>query len=154
MEGCEIRVPNITFLGRSISSEGTMLNKTKVDKFLSAIKMPKIVKETKRLIGCFQYFRHYLPKLADKFLPFYHLTKNDTPYEITDEHHTYLKDLTKMLENSCKITLRLPKPDLQYVILADASYYSAGYVLMVEDYVQKGDVEQKFCTSTLWFKDF
>ena len=143
MEKCEIGVPNITFLGRSISSEGTMPNKSKVDKFLSTIKMPKNVKQTKRLIGFFQYFRHYMPKLADKLLPFYQLTKNDTPFEITNEHHTCLKDLTKMLENSCKITLRLPKPDLQYVILADASYYSAGYVLMVEDYVQKGDVEHK-----------
>ena len=137
MEKCEIGVPNITFLGRSISSEGTMPNKSKVDKFLSTIKMPKNVKQTKRLIGFFQYFRHYMPELADKLLPFYQLTKNDTPFEITNEHHTCLKDLTKMLENSCKSTLRLPKPDLIYVILADASYYSAGYVLMVEDYVQK-----------------
>ena len=118
-----------------------MPNKSKVDKFLSTIKMPKNVKQTKRLIGFFQYFRHYMPKLADKLLPFYQLSKNDTPFKITNEHHTCLKDLTKMLENSCKITLRLPKPDVQYVILADASYYSAGYVLMVEDYVQKGDVE-------------
>ena len=140
MEKCEIGVPNITFLSRSISSEGTMPNKSKVDKFLSTIKMPKHVKQTKRLIGFFQYFQHYMPKLADKLLPFY-CQKMIRLFEITNEHHTCLKDLTKMLENSCKITLRLPKPDFQYVILADASYYSAGYVLMVEDYVQKGDVE-------------
>ena len=49
-----------------------------------------------------------------------------------------------MLNNACKITLRQPKTDLQYVISSDASYYSAGYVLMVEDYVlnQEG-LEQK-----------
>ena len=33
------------------------------------------------------------------------------------------------------MTLRLPKPGLQYVLLCDASYYVAGFVLMVEDYV-------------------
>ena len=35
------------------------------------------------------------------------------------------------------VTLRLLKPGLQYVILFDASYHGAGFVLMVEDYVNE-----------------
>ena len=42
------------------------------------------------------------------------------------------------------VTLRLQKPGLQYVILCDASYHGAGFVLMVEDYVsEKGKKERK-----------
>ena len=33
------------------------------------------------------------------------------------------------------MSLRLPKANAQYVILTDASFYAAGYVLMIEDYI-------------------
>ena len=32
------------------------------------------------------------------------------------------------------MSLRLPKTDKKYVIMADASFYAAGYVKMIEDY--------------------
>ncbi len=39
--------------------------------------------------------------------------------------------------------LRLPKPDMQYILLTYASYYGAGYFLMVEDYCQDQPDESK-----------
>ena len=48
------------------------------------------------------------------------------------------------LIQATEITLRLPKPGLQYVILCDASYHGTDFVLMVEDYVKtdnKGEVK-------------
>ena len=41
------------------------------------------------------------------------------------------------------MTLRLPKPGLQYVLLCDASYYGAGFVLMAEDYVTGKQSKEK-----------
>ena len=42
------------------------------------------------------------------------------------------------------MTLRLPKPGLQYVLLCEASYYEAGgFVLMVEDYVDEAKSRTK-----------
>ena len=41
------------------------------------------------------------------------------------------------------VTLRLPKPGLQYVILCDASYHGAGFVLVVEDYVNETGKKEK-----------
>ena len=41
------------------------------------------------------------------------------------------------------MTLRLPKPGLQYVILCDASYHGAGFVLMVADYVTDPGKKEK-----------
>ena len=39
------------------------------------------------------------------------------------------------------LTLRLPKPGLQYVILCDASYHGTGFVLMVEYYEKTEEVK-------------
>ena len=44
--------------------------------------------------------------------------------------------LKKGLEQVCQLPLRLPKVDAQYVILADASFQLAGYVLMMEKYLK------------------
>ena len=44
-----------------------------------------------------------------------------------------LKSLKRIRLKATDMTLRLPRPGLQY-ILSDASYYVAGFVLMVEDY--------------------
>ena len=41
------------------------------------------------------------------------------------------------------MTLRLSKPGLQYVLLCDASYYGAGFVLMVEDQVTGKQSKEK-----------
>ena len=41
------------------------------------------------------------------------------------------------------VTLRLPKLGLEYVILCDASYHGAGFVLMVQDYVNETGKNEK-----------
>ena len=43
--------------------------------------------------------------------------------------------MKKDLEQACTLSLRLPKANAQYVTLTDASFYAAGYVLMIEDYI-------------------
>ena len=53
---------------------------------------------------------------------------------LTEEHHTCIATLRKDLEQACQMALKLPKADAQYVILTDASFYAAGYVLLIEDY--------------------
>ena len=39
------------------------------------------------------------------------------------------------MKKATTVVLRFPKPGLQYVILCGASYHGAGYVLLVEDYL-------------------
>ena len=85
--------------------------------------MPQTVKQVKRLIGFVQFFRNYMPSLGEKLLPFYRLLKKDADFRILPEHHKGLEVLKHDLLQATTITLRLPKPDLQYVILCDASYH-------------------------------
>ena len=74
-----------------------------------------------------------MPDLGTKLMPFCHLLKKDRELEITEEHRKSLATIKQDLLRATEITLRLPKPGLQYVILCDASYHGTGFVLMVED---------------------
>ena len=83
-----------------------------------------------------QLFRNFIPNLNEKLLPFYQLLRKGAEFENTVEQYKALETLQKDLLDATEMTLRLPKPDLQFVLLCDASYYGAGFVLMVEDYVK------------------
>ena len=105
--------------------------------------MPKTTKQVKRLIGFTQFFRNYIPNLGEKLMSCYKLLKKDAVIETTEEHVKALEVIKKDLMEATNVTLRLPKPGLQYVILCDASYHGAGFVLMVEDYVNETGKKRK-----------
>ena len=132
---CEFGLKEMTFLGNTITNEGMQPDKKKVTDFLSTLKVPKTPKQIRRFIGFFQYFRAFIPKLGEKLLPFYKLLRQENETVLTDEHHEQIETLRKDLEQACTLSLRLPKANAQYVILTDASFYAAGYVLMIEDYI-------------------
>ena len=132
---CEFGLKEMTFLGNTITNEGMQPDKKKVTDFLSTLKVPKTPKQIRRFIGFFQYFRAFIPKLGEKLLPFYKLLRQENETVLTDEHHKQIETLRKDLEQACTLSLRLPKANAQYVILTDASFYAAGYVLMIEDYI-------------------
>ena len=142
---CEIGTQKMKFLGNIVTPAGVSPEETKIQKFLRNIRMPQTAKQVKRLIGFVQFFRNYMPSLGDKLLPFYKLLKQDVEFRILDEHRKGLEVLKHDLLQATTITLRLPKPDLQYVILCDASCHGTGFVLMVEDYV---NTENKGKTKT------
>ena len=131
------------FLGNNISAEGISPEKSKITKFLDKFKTPKTTKQVKRLIGFTQFFRNYIPNLGEKLMSFYKLLKKDAVIETTEEHVKALEVIKKDLMEATNVTLRLPKPGLQYVILCDASYHGAGFVLMVEDYVNETGKKEK-----------
>ena len=97
--------------------------------------MPQTTKQVKRLIGFVQFFKNYIPNLGEKLIPIYQMLRKDVVIQPTETHFENLERLKTDLIEATKMTLRLPKPGLQYVLLCDASYYEAGFVLMVEDYV-------------------
>jgi hypothetical protein len=136
VDKCQIGLEKIDFLGSSMTSQGISPCIPKVEKFLSTLKMPQTKKQIKRLAGFFQFYRQYLPNLAETLLPFYKLLRDTSEFLITEEHHTAMEKLTTGLKNACEMTLRLPMADKQYVIMADASWHAAGYVLMIEDYTK------------------
>ena len=131
---CVFGMASVQFLGSTITSQGMSPIQQKIDSFIQKLKPPRNVRQVRRFIGFCQFYKAYLPRLAEKLLPFYQLLRSDSNFELQEGHHTTFENLIKELKMICDTQLRLPKRDLQYVILADASFYAAGYVLMVEDY--------------------
>ena len=153
---CEFGLSEIQFLGSSITTQGMPPNRVKVEKFLKSLKMPKTPKQIRRFIGFFQYFRAFLPKLSERLLPFYTLLHNNQEIHFTKEHHDTFETLKTDLAKSCDTALRLPQPHKQYVIMADESFYAAGFVLMIEDYLedQAGKTVKKYVPVSFGSKIF
>ena len=136
---CEFGVPEIKFLGNTIGAEGMSPNREKVEKFISKLKMPQNRKQVKRFIGFLQFFRSFLPNLSEKLVEFNSLLRHDVEFVIKDIHRSRLEQLKKDLIQACDVHLHLPLPGRQSVIMADASYYAAGYVLMMGTQGQQDD---------------
>ena len=139
MAKCAFGHPEIEFLGRSITTKGIAPIEDKIDKFLKNIKLPTSVKSVQRYIGFVQFYRQYNPRLAEKLVPLYKMLQKDVKYELTQIHKDVIFDINENLANAAKMSLRLPLPDKQLVIMCDASEHAAGYVLLIEDYTENND---------------
>ena len=125
----------MTFLGITISSEGMSPNKTKRSEFLSTLKTPKTFKQIRRFIGFVKYFQSFSPEMVEKLLPFYRLLRSENELTLTKERLECIDNMRNVLEQACNLSLRHPEANEQYVILTDASFFAAGYVLMIKDYL-------------------
>ena len=96
--------------------------------------MPKTKKQRRRLIGFVQFFQNFIPNLAIKLQPFFRILRKESEFLITDEHKTILSTLKNDLAKACGLSLKMAKPNCQFVIVSDASFYAAGFILLIEDY--------------------
>ena len=94
---CHIGNEKIEFLGNMITTEGFQPESAKGHKFLKTMKMPRTVKQVKRLIGLYHFFRNFLPNLNETLLPFYKLLKFNAEFFINDEHVKALEKLQEKL---------------------------------------------------------
>ena len=90
---CEIGTQKIKFLGKYITPAGVSTENSKIEKFLKNFKMPQTVKQVKRLVGFLQFWRDFIPKVAQKLMPFYELLKKNVHHVITEKHEENLKFL-------------------------------------------------------------
>ena len=134
---CEFGVPEIKYLGWTISKAGQGVQKEKITKFLATIRMPRSVKQVQKMIGFMNYFKNYIPRLAEKLLPFYRVLQKGEKVTVTTEQKQMLQILKEDLKLAMERTMRLPLAGKQYVIMSDASDFAAGYVLLIEDYTQE-----------------
>ena len=73
----------------------------------------------------------------------YKLLRKDVDFLIDDDRLRSFEEIQRNLLQATETTLRLAKPDQQYVILCDARCYSSGFVLMIEDYLEQKDGTKK-----------
>ena len=143
MSKCAFGHPKIEFLGRSITTKDIAPLEGRIDNFLKKLKLPISVKSLQRYIGFVQFYRQYIPKLAEKLVPLYKLLQKDVKFVLTQVHKDAIFDINENLARAAKLSLRLPLPDKQLVIMCDASEHAAGYVLLIEDYTESNDGKKK-----------
>ena len=134
---------SINFLGTKITPQGLKPEKEKIEKLLKTMKLPATVRQVKRLVGFVLYFCSFLPNLAQNMMPWYKLLRKDVEFELQDDHLKSFETKKKDLLQATETTLRLAKLGQQYVIPCDASYYSSGFVLMIEDNLVEKDGMKK-----------
>ena len=124
----------IKYLGKTISSTNIAPIEKRVTDYLNKLKPPNSVKALQRYLGFVNFYRSYIPRLADKTCCLQELIKKNVPFKLNQQHKDAIFELNKSLLKATKVSLKLPLPDKQLVIICDASEHAAGYVLLIEDY--------------------
>ena len=136
MAKCHFGVQQVDFLGRTITSKGVAPQKQKIAKFLEKVKFPRSKKALQRYIGFLNYYRNYIPRLAERLTPFFQLLKTTdakTKIPITPNIMKEFREINKALDRCCQLALRQPIPGKQLVLMTDASFQAAGYAVLIED---------------------
>ena len=79
---CHFGVRQVEFLGRTISPERISPQARKIQNFLAKLRFPKSKKALQRYLGFVNYYRNYIPRMAEKLNPFYKLLKTEVPINI------------------------------------------------------------------------
>ena len=133
IEKCHFGVRQVEFLGRTFSPEGISPQARKVQNFLDKLRLPKSKKALQRYLGFVNYYRNYIPRMAEKLHPFYKLLKTKVPINISSELKETFHSVNKALSDACELALKQPIPGKQLVLMTDASFRSARYALIIED---------------------
>ena len=145
MDKCHFRVQGVDFLGRTITTNGVAPQKQKTANFLEKFKFLRSKKALQRYIGFLNYYRNYIPRLAERLTPFFQLLKTTdakTKIPITPDFMKEFREINEALDRCCQLALRQPLPGKQLVLMTGASFQAAGYAVLIED-----DPNQKY-TST------
>ena len=145
MTKCHFGVQEVDFLGRTMTIKGFAPRKQKIAKFLEKVNFPRSKKALQRYIGFLNYYRNYIPRLAERLTPFLQILKTTVAkknIQITPDIMKEFKEINEALDRCCQLALRQPLPGKQLVLMTDASFQAAGYAVLIED-----DPKQKY-TST------
>ena len=100
-ETCHFGVRQVEFLGRTISSEGVLPQSHKIQNFSNKLRFPKSKKALKRYLGFINYYRIYIPRIAEKLNPFYNFLKAEIPINITSELKETFDPVNKAPSDAC-----------------------------------------------------
>ena len=136
---CEFGMTSTKLLSITTTPKGLKPKFEKHEKTLKTMKLPAAVRQVKRLVRFVLFFRTFMPNLAQNLKPWHQLLRKGVELALKDEQLKSFELLIKDLLQATQATLRLAKPGQQCVILCDESYYSIGFVLMIEDYLYQQD---------------
>ena len=153
IDKCHFGVTEVELLGRTITPQGIAPQDHKIQNFLTNVRFPKSKKQVQRYICFVNYYRNYIPRLSEKVLGFYELSKTDKQIKITEELLEHYKAINAALTRTCGLALKQPITGRQSVLMTDASFRASGYALMIEeDNNKKINSKKNVCTSRIRIK--
>ena len=105
IEKCRFGIKQVEFLGRTLSAVGVSPQSHKIQNFLSKLRISKSKKVLQRYLGFVNYYRKYIPRIAEKLKPFYKLLKTEVPINITSELKETFDSVNKALNDACELSL-------------------------------------------------
>ena len=135
-EKCSFCLPEVEYLGHSISAEGLRPSVTKVQAITDAPK-PSKVSELKWFLGLMNYYAKFIPNLATTLAPLYKLLGNNQSWQWKKEQQSAFEKVKELLiAPNLLAHYDHAKP---LVLACDASSYGLGAVLShtTEDQVER-----------------
>ena len=133
IEKCHFGVTQVEFLGRTISPEGISTQARRIQNFLDKLRFPKSKKALQRYLCFVNYYRNYIPRMAEKLNALYKLLKTEVPINITSQLKETFDSVNRAFSDACESELKQPIPGKQLVLMTDASFRNAGCALIIED---------------------
>ena len=98
---------SLELLGKTTWTAGVAPIGECITKFLKNLKLPSSVKTLHRFLGFVNFYKQYIPRLADKLVPLQLLLRKDVPFNLTQQQkNTFFEMNESLLKLSLK--LRLP----------------------------------------------
>lgn len=129
LDKCQFGFFEGEFVGHEISGAGYRPLRCHVATIKEYPK-PHTKKELQRFLGLVNFYRHYIPGMAQTAAPLYQLTRQDTKWEWTDECEASFTALRSALTE--RPVLAFPKWNKPFWVEVDASGVSVGGVLSQE----------------------
>ena len=131
IDKCHFGYRKVEFLGHILSGSGITTLPTIVNKIENQAR-PTNVKRLRSFLGLINYYREFLPKMADIATPLYRLTKKGVQWNWSrDCEESYLTLCRALTDNP--VTLAYPDWNLPYYVEVDASGSAVGGVLSQKD---------------------
>lgn len=116
----------VKFMGHVINKEGVRPNRDKTEAVRNS-PVPRTVKELRGLIGAVNYYRRFIPNMANIIKPLTKLLSKGARFEITPEVEAAINECKKILCSDQ--ILRFPDFTKQFRVTTDASQVALGAVL-------------------------
>ena len=110
IENWHLGVRQVEFFGRNLSSEGVSPQFHKDQNFLSKLRFHKSKKTLQHYLGFVNYYRNYIPRIAEKLNPFYKILKSEISINITSELKETFDSVNKALNDACQLALKQSIP--------------------------------------------
>ena len=108
---CHFAVQKVDLLGRAILTKGVEAQKQKINHLQDKVKIPGCKKTLQHYIGFPNFYRNYLPRLAEQLTPFFQLLKQtdvEAKISITLEIMKEFRKTNEVFEQCRPLALRQP----------------------------------------------